>query len=203
VPSSHLSQFRCSSRAKGMVHGSTSFLRQGGDRPRMEKRTRFANACRSCKGCVGPAPAKLSAIGSTATVLGQGGDQLPQVVRPRYEGPVTSKRPRLVARHSSHMSRVALLFAGELGVDVEFSPVLDLMSTDRDDFGGNPSLKVPSLVRGDSRVFGALNVCRWLAKTSESEARIPHAPWPFATSSRSAPPREKRPTTSTAERGET
>ena len=70
------------------------------------------------------------------------------------------------------MSRVALLFAVELGVQVEFSPVVDLMSTDVEAFGGNPSLKVPSLLLGDTAVFGALNVCRKLALLSEKKAFI-------------------------------
>jgi glutathione S-transferase len=69
----------------------------------------------------------------------------------------------IIGRRSSHFTRVALVFAEELGVPYELVPVYDLKSLDPACYGGNPALKVPALRRGGALVFGAENVCRALA----------------------------------------
>jgi hypothetical protein len=54
---------------------------------------------------------------------------------------------------------------------------MDLTSFDTQDYGGNPALKVPSLRTPDATWFGALNICRELARASE---RPLHIIWPEA-----------------------
>ena len=70
---------------------------------------------------------------------------------------------RLVGRSSSHYTRVARVFAEELGVDFEFAPMFDLASRDADVYAGNPALKLPILVTPDGPLFGTENICRELA----------------------------------------
>lgn len=60
----------------------------------------------------------------------------------------------------------------ELGVPYQLQVVRDLNSLDTQDYGGNPALKVPSLRSGDTTWFGALNICRELARASERRLRI-------------------------------
>jgi len=72
-------------------------------------------------------------------------------------------QPRLVGRSSSHFTRLARLFAEELGVAYAFEPVYDLASRDPSDYAGNPALKLPVLVVPEGPVFGAENICRTLA----------------------------------------
>jgi glutathione S-transferase len=76
--------------------------------------------------------------------------------------------PSLVGRSSSHYTRLARLFALELGVAVEFVPVFDLASRDAADYAGNPALKLPVLRIGDTAAFGAENICRTLADRIEN-----------------------------------
>lgn len=79
-------------------------------------------------------------------------------------GPAVSPVPRITGRSSSHYTRLARMFALELGVACEFAPVHDLASLDARDYAGNPALKLPVLSRGDVVVFGAENICRVLAE---------------------------------------
>ena len=74
---------------------------------------------------------------------------------------------RLHGRSSSHFTRIARIFAAELELEVEFVPIRNLMSTDAEDFGGNPALKMPTLESPDGRWFGSLPICRELARHSE------------------------------------
>lgn len=69
---------------------------------------------------------------------------------------------RLFGRSSSHFTRVAAIVALELGVPCELVVVPDLASRDPADYGGHPALRVPTLAVGESRVFGAENICRRL-----------------------------------------
>jgi glutathione S-transferase len=78
----------------------------------------------------------------------------------------------LVGRSSSHFTRVARLFAHELGVEYEFRPVLDIGSTDAGAFGGNPSLRVPSLHTESGTWLGSMNACRELARRATVRRRI-------------------------------
>ena len=69
----------------------------------------------------------------------------------------------LVGRQSSHYTRVARMFAAELGVPYKLTPILDLMSLDAQTFADNPALKLPILRRGDDYIYGTLNICRVFA----------------------------------------
>lgn len=73
----------------------------------------------------------------------------------------------IVGRSSSHFTRVARMFAAELGVEHEFRPMFDLASLDPALYADNPALKIPILVDEQGPLFGAENVCRELARRSE------------------------------------
>jgi glutathione S-transferase len=78
----------------------------------------------------------------------------------------------IVGRPSSHFTRVARLFAEELGLDYKFDLVRDLMSCDTSDYAGNPALRLPVLKTGDAAWFGALPICRELARRGARPLRI-------------------------------
>jgi hypothetical protein len=78
----------------------------------------------------------------------------------------------IVGRSSSHFTRVTRMFAVELGVVCAFQVVRDIMSTDVADYGGNPALKLPTLLTPEGPWFGALNICRELARRSPLDRRI-------------------------------
>jgi glutathione S-transferase len=82
-------------------------------------------------------------------------------------------RPTIVGRSSSHFTRVARIFAAELGVECAFQVVSSLLSNDSTDYGGNPALKLPTLQTPEgSSWFGALQACRELARRSPLAPRI-------------------------------
>jgi len=87
---------------------------------------------------------------------------------------------QIIGRRSSHFTRVPLMFAYELGVPFEFVPVYDMTSLDSAIYAGNPALKLPTLRRAGSLLFGAENICRALADLAR--ARM-HIVWPEQTSS--------------------
>jgi hypothetical protein len=72
----------------------------------------------------------------------------------------------LVGRSSSHHTRIARIFALELRVDCALEVVRDLMSLDPADYAGNPALKLPNLRTDEGVWFGALPICRELARRS-------------------------------------
>lgn len=72
----------------------------------------------------------------------------------------------LVGRSSSHFTRVARMFALDLGVPHTFRPVFDLTSLDAVDYADNPALKIPVLVDEQGPLFGTENVCRELVRRS-------------------------------------
>lgn len=78
----------------------------------------------------------------------------------------------LIGRQSSHYTRIARIFAHELGVAVRFTPILDLMSADAAVFAGNPTLKLPILRIDGEAVFGTGNICRVLARIAGREADV-------------------------------
>jgi len=84
--------------------------------------------------------------------------------------PIT--QPTLFGRSSSHFTRVTRIFAAELHVDYAFRVVRDLLSRDPEDYGGNPALRLPVLQTERGRWFGAQNICRELARSSERPLRI-------------------------------
>jgi glutathione S-transferase len=81
-------------------------------------------------------------------------------------------QPRLVGRSSSHFTRLARLFAAELGVACAFVPVRDLASRDPADYAGNPALKLPVLVLREGPVFGAENICHALVPLATTDLRV-------------------------------
>jgi glutathione S-transferase len=68
----------------------------------------------------------------------------------------------LTGRNSSHFTRVARIFAHELGVPLELDVVYDLRQRDVERFGGHPALKIPTLHLGDKLLWGTENICRKL-----------------------------------------
>ncbi|MCW5834081.1 MAG: glutathione S-transferase [Labilithrix sp.] len=72
----------------------------------------------------------------------------------------------LVGRSSSHFTRVARIFALELGLEHTFRPVLDLTTLEPAMYAGNPALKIPVLVDEAGPLFGTENICRELALRS-------------------------------------
>ena len=64
------------------------------------------------------------------------------------------------------------MLAYELNVPVHLVPVYDLASLDAAEYAGNPALKIPTLRRGDSLLFGTENICRALAAESASTLRM-------------------------------
>jgi len=78
----------------------------------------------------------------------------------------------IVGRSSSHYTRILRIFALELEVAHDFRPVFDIMSLDANDFGGNPTLKIPSLIDEEGALFGTENCCRALIRRSGKGARV-------------------------------
>jgi glutathione S-transferase len=82
---------------------------------------------------------------------------------------------RILGRSSSLFTRVPLIFAEELGIRYELEPIYDMTHMDPRVFGDNPALKLPSLRRGESLLFGSQNICRALAALARPAARVA---WP-------------------------
>jgi glutathione S-transferase len=78
----------------------------------------------------------------------------------------------IVGRPSSHFTRVTRLFAEELGLEYQFELVRDLLSRDSSDYAGNPALRLPVLKTPEGAWFGALNICRELARRSGRQLRV-------------------------------
>ncbi|WP_275439188.1 glutathione S-transferase domain-containing protein [Archangium violaceum] len=57
-------------------------------------------------------------------------------------------------------------------IDYSFRVVRDLMSSNPEDYGGNPALRIPSLQTPQGVWFGALNVCRELWRRSSPRPRV-------------------------------
>jgi glutathione S-transferase len=79
---------------------------------------------------------------------------------------------RIVGRSSSHFTRVVRMFAHELNVECAFVPVADLSSRNADHYANNPALKIPILETPDGPWFGALNICRELARRAPAPNEI-------------------------------
>jgi glutathione S-transferase len=78
----------------------------------------------------------------------------------------------LIARSSSHFSRIARIYAAELEVPCVLEPVFDIAATASGVFGDNPLLRVPSLRTPEGTWFGSLGVCRELARRSPRALRL-------------------------------
>lgn len=79
---------------------------------------------------------------------------------------------QIIGRSSSHFTRLTLVFAHELGVPFELVPIHDMTVVEPDVYAGNPALKLPTLRRGGSLVFGAENICRALAELAGADRRV-------------------------------
>ena len=79
---------------------------------------------------------------------------------------------RIFGRSSSHFTRCVRIFAHELGIAYQLVPALNLLSQEVGDYGGNPALKLPTLETETGSWFGALNICRELARRAHAEASI-------------------------------
>jgi len=78
----------------------------------------------------------------------------------------------LLGRSSSHFTRVARIFADELGVAYEFQVASDLMALERARFGGNPALRLPILKTPAGEWFGSMAICRELSRRATREVRV-------------------------------
>ena len=67
---------------------------------------------------------------------------------------------------------MTLMFAETLGVGYELQPVYDMTAIDADSYSSNPALKLPILRRGETALFGALNICRAIAETAGTTADV-------------------------------
>lgn len=76
--------------------------------------------------------------------------------------------PLLLGRHGSHFTRLVRIVAAEAGVDLAFQSVPDLRSLDPAAYGGNPGLKLPTLIIGEERIFGAITICRRIVGRSHA-----------------------------------
>jgi glutathione S-transferase len=83
----------------------------------------------------------------------------------------------IIGRSSSHFTRVPLIFAHELEVPFDFTPIYDLTQLGAEIYSGNPALKLPILRVNESVLFGSQNMCRALADRARISRRIA---WPEA-----------------------
>lgn len=81
-------------------------------------------------------------------------------------------RVQIIGRSSSLFTRVALIFAHELRVPYELMPIHDMTQITAATYAGNPALKLPTLRRAGSVVFGAENICRALTELSGTSRTI-------------------------------
>ena len=84
----------------------------------------------------------------------------------------------LFGRSSSSFTRIARIYAAELGVSYEFRIVPDLMSLEAADYGGNPALRMPVLHTAEGPWFGASSICRALSRRAPGRRRLV---WPRRT----------------------
>lgn len=86
-------------------------------------------------------------------------------------------RPQLFGRSGSHFTRLARMIALEAGAELNFETIADMRSLDPADYGGHPGLKMPVLIEGETRTFGAVTICRRLAGSAPGGAAVI---WPEA-----------------------
>jgi glutathione S-transferase len=79
---------------------------------------------------------------------------------------------QIVGRRSSHFTRVARIFAEELGLSYEVVPVYDMAAQDPAIYANNPALKLPILRVGEEVVFGTENICRAMADRAQESVAI-------------------------------
>ena len=79
---------------------------------------------------------------------------------------------QIVGRRSSMFTRMPLIFAEELGLPYELTPIHDMTELGPEVYAGNPALKLPILRAQGSVLFGAHNICRAIAERADKPARI-------------------------------
>lgn len=79
---------------------------------------------------------------------------------------------QIIGRRSSHFTRVPLIIAEELRLAYELVPIYDMTALGRDAYADNPALKLPTLRRDGTTLFGALNICRALSETASDPLDI-------------------------------
>ncbi len=80
--------------------------------------------------------------------------------------------PEIIGRQSSHYTRLVRIFALELGVRCQFTPIFDLISMDRSTYAGNPALKLPILNSAGEHIYGSQNICRALLLISGNDQQV-------------------------------
>ena len=85
---------------------------------------------------------------------------------------MTHIQPTIIGRSSSHFTRVTRIFAAELDLPYKFEVVPDLMSLSVESYASNPALRVPILRTASGEWFGALSICRELARLSTPKLNI-------------------------------
>jgi glutathione S-transferase len=79
---------------------------------------------------------------------------------------------QIIGRSSSHFTRVALIFAHQLGVPFKLEPIYDMTQMNAAVYADNPALKLPILRHAGTVVFGAENICRTLAELAPAPGTI-------------------------------
>ncbi len=79
---------------------------------------------------------------------------------------------QIVGRRSSHFTRIARIFAEELGVSYDIVPIYDMTAQDPAIYADNPALKLPILRTEGGVVFGTENICRALADHAHKSTNI-------------------------------
>ncbi|MFC4307643.1 glutathione S-transferase family protein [Steroidobacter flavus] len=79
---------------------------------------------------------------------------------------------QIVGRRSSHFTRIARIFAEELGLSYDIDPIYDMTAQTPTSYADNPALKLPILRIGDDVVFGTENICRALADHAHKSTAI-------------------------------
>lgn len=79
---------------------------------------------------------------------------------------------QIVGRSSSLFTRMPVIFAEELGVPYQLVPIYDMKDLNPETYGGHPAMKLPTLLRDGSAVFGTENICRAVAERADRTARI-------------------------------
>lgn len=79
---------------------------------------------------------------------------------------------QIVGRRSSHFTRIARIFAEELGLSYDVVPIYDMTAKSSETYADNPALKLPILRVDGDVVFGTENICRTLADHAHESGAI-------------------------------
>ncbi len=91
---------------------------------------------------------------------------------PSIETSTVLPKIAIIGRSTSHFTRVAVMFAHELGIPFELEVVHDMKRIDAESYGGNPTRKLPTLRVDGALVLGTENICRRLAQLAPRARRI-------------------------------